>query len=124
MRILLGFVLLCSMAASQEAYSLDASWHVPKEAASLPSPLANRLKLVPGGERLFHRHCAECHGDRGEGGRRKQATDLRNKQVQAQPDGALFWKITNGNENMPQWSRLPEAQRWQIELFLRTLETP
>jgi mono/diheme cytochrome c family protein len=122
MRILLGFVLICSMAASQEADSPDAVWRAPKEAALRLNPLANRLELVPGGGRLFHRHCAECHGDRGEGGRRKQTTDLRNKQVQAQPDGALFWKITNGNKNMPQWSRLPEAQRWQIVLFLRTLE--
>jgi len=43
--------------------------------------------------------------------------------VQQQSDGALFWKITNGNlgRGMPSFSALPEAQRWQLVLFLRRL---
>ena len=41
-------------------------------------------------------------------------------------DGTLFWKVTNGNPDrgMPSFSKLPELQRWQIVLFLRTLGTP
>jgi hypothetical protein len=35
----------------------------------------------------------------------------------------LFWKITNGNTDrgMPSFSKLPELQRWQLVLYLRTL---
>src|ERR671935_16818 len=71
--------------------------------------------------KLFMRHCAECHGNDASG--RKQAADLQLPVVQDQTDGALFWKITNGNRarRMPSFSRLPELQRWQIVLFLRTV---
>jgi len=36
----------------------------------------------------------------------------------------LFWKMTNGNPDrgMPSFSKLPELQRWQIVLYLRTLK--
>ena len=45
--------------------------------------------------------------------------------VQQQSDGTLFWKITNGNPDrgMPSFSRLPELQRWQLVLYLRTLKS-
>ncbi|PYR59484.1 MAG: hypothetical protein DMF91_14665 [Acidobacteria bacterium] len=43
--------------------------------------------------------------------------------VQSQSDGALFWKISGGNtrRGMPTFSFLPEAQRWQLVLHLRSL---
>ncbi|HYU78073.1 MAG TPA: hypothetical protein VEK56_03750 [Vicinamibacterales bacterium] len=36
--------------------------------------------------------------------------------MQAQGDGALFWKISSGNTRagMPSFGFLPEAQRWQV----------
>jgi hypothetical protein len=57
---------------------------------------------------------------------RKHSADLQLPVVQDQSDGTLFWKITNGNLNrgMPSFSRLPELQRWQIVLYIRTLRTP
>jgi len=56
---------------------------------------------------------------------RKHAADLQLPVVQSQSDGALFWKITNGNPDrgMPSFSRLPELQRWQLVLYLRTLQS-
>jgi len=43
--------------------------------------------------------------------------------VQVQSDGALYWKITGGNTRggMPTFSFLPELQRWQLVMHLRTL---
>jgi hypothetical protein len=39
--------------------------------------------------------------------------------------GAIFWLITNGvsRRGMPVWSKLPEAQRWQIVKFIKSLKT-
>ena len=56
----------------------------------------------------------------------KKAADFHLSAVQQQTDGTLFWKITNGNPDrgMPSFSRLPELQRWQIVLHLRTLASP
>jgi hypothetical protein len=38
--------------------------------------------------------------------------------------GAIFWLITNGvsRRGMPVWSKLPEAQRWQIVKFIKSLK--
>jgi hypothetical protein len=46
--------------------------------------------------------------------------------VQAQTDGALFWKISGGNshQGMPAFSFLPDPQRWQLVLHLRAIATP
>jgi len=54
----------------------------------------------------------------------KHSADLCLPVVQQQSDGMLFWKITNGNTSrgMPSFSKVPELQRWQIVLYVRTLK--
>jgi mono/diheme cytochrome c family protein len=50
-------------------------------------------------------------------------TNLASRMVQANSDGELFWKITNGRSPMPAHRvRFEDAQRWQIVAFLRTLK--
>lgn len=124
LRIPLWLVLLVPMALAQNLnYQQDPTWRVPAEAAEKKNPLAEQPELAAGGKKLFTRICVECHGRSGEGVK-KNAADLQLSVVQAQSDGALFWKITNGNPDrgMPSFSRLPELQRWQIVLHLRTLK--
>ena len=119
-------VLLLACAWSQNpSYQPDPDWRVPDEAAERQNPLSERPELAAGGEKLFKRNCVECHGESGAGMVKKHAADLRLPVVQEQSDGALFWKITNGNADhgMPTFSRLPELQRWQLVLYLRRLRT-
>ncbi len=99
----------------------DPEWAVPQSAASKPNPLVNNPKAEGGGRRLFAEKCATCHGNEGRG--TEKAPDLTEPAVQAQTDGALFWKIGSGNtrKGMPSFSFLPEAQRWQLVLHLRAL---
>ena len=51
------------------------------------------------------------------------APDLTSFDTQVQSDGALFWKITNGNldRGMPSFSSLPQRERWQLVLYMRRL---
>ncbi len=117
-------IAILAIAHSQnEAYQQDARWQAPKEAAARPNPLAKRSDAAAGGAKLFKRNCVECHGENGSGLVNKHAADLQLPMVQRQSDGTLFWKITNGNTDrgMPPFSRLPELQRWQLVLYLRTL---
>ena len=113
--------LLATLGAQSADYHPDQSWQAPREAAARNNPLPATPEIVGGGRKLFLRHCSECHGDDGQG--RKHAADLLLPVVQEQSDGALFWKISNGNprRGMPSWGRLPEPQRWQLVLYLRTL---
>jgi len=116
-----GLLIAPLVLAQNLNYRQDPTWRVPAEAVEKKNPLAEQPELAAGGRKLFRLKCVECHGTSGEG--LKKAADLQLPVVQAQSDGALFWKITNGNPDrgMPSFSRLPELQRWQIVLHLRTL---
>jgi len=122
-RILLAFLSVAQLVAQNVNYQQDAQWRAPQEAVDKKNPLAEKPSLAAGGKKLFKRHCVECHGTTGEG--LKKAADLQLPAVQAQTDGTLYWKITNGNPDrgMPSFSGIPELQRWQIVLYLRRLKT-
>ncbi len=123
-----AIVALCLSAAQPLAqnpgYQPDPNWHAPVEAASRSNPLSTKPEASSGGRKLFIRNCVECHGKDGTGMEKKHSADLNLPVVQQQSDGTIFWKITNGNagRGMPSFSKLPELQRWQIVLYLRTLK--
>jgi mono/diheme cytochrome c family protein len=108
-------------AQSDRVRERDAAWTAPSKDAGQSNPLADDVNVVAGGQKLFGQRCSTCHGDDARGTAR--APSLVATDVQAQPDGALFWKITSGNTygGMPSFSFLPEAQRWQLVLQLRKL---
>lgn len=93
----------------------------PKKAAERRNPLAADRDAVPAGAKLFAQHCAECHGEDADGG--KKGPSLRADAVQHATPGALFWLLTNGvvRRGMPVWSKLPEPQRWQLVSFIKSL---
>ena len=73
------------------------------------------------GQKLFQRHCAECHGPSAEG--TEKAPSPVQFALSAEP-GTLQSFLKNGNlrRGMPSWSRLPDQQLWQIVTYLQTLE--
>jgi mono/diheme cytochrome c family protein len=96
----------------------------PQKAAARRNPFATDPDAVTAGGKLFARHCAECHGDMAEGG--KKAPSLLVDEVQQATPGTLFWLLTNGvvRRGMPVWSKLPEPQRWQLVSFIKALAPP
>jgi mono/diheme cytochrome c family protein len=93
----------------------------PKKAVARRNPLAQDPDAVAAGGKLFEEHCAECHGDMADGG--KKGPSLRADEVQQSTPGALFWLLTNGvvRRGMPVWSKLPEPQRWQLVSYIKSL---
>jgi mono/diheme cytochrome c family protein len=93
----------------------------PEKERARRNRFENDAGAIAAGGKLFAQHCVECHGNMAEGG--KKAPSLREQEVQDAPPGALFWVLTNGvvRRGMPVWSKLPEAQRWQILAFLKSL---
>lgn len=96
----------------------------PEKARKRTNPLQNDPEAVAAGAILFEQHCAECHGDAGQGGRK--GPNLRVAEVQNALPGAIFWVLTNGvvRKGMPVWSKLPAPQRWQLVSYLRSLGRP
>jgi mono/diheme cytochrome c family protein len=92
-----------------------------KKDAARRNPLAADPDAVAAGGKLFALHCAECHGETADGG--KKAPSLRVDEVQQATPGTLFWLLTNGvvRRGMPVWSKLPEPQRWQLVSFIKSL---
>lgn len=103
--------------------SSEGGWlrHVPANARQRTNPLKDDAEASTAGAKLFRHDCASCHGTdaRGRGSRPGLSSD----RIHNATDGELEWLLTNGNlaHGMPSWSRLPEAQRWQLVQYLRTL---
>ncbi len=105
----------------KEASVYDEVAKAPPKARSRRNPLESDLNAVAAGRNLFDQHCAKCHGEAAEGG--KKGPTLRAEEVQASPPGAIFWLLTNGvvRRGMPVWSKLPEPQRWQLVSYIKSL---
>jgi mono/diheme cytochrome c family protein len=126
-------VLLCvSVAFAQKEkprtykYHKDALVYVeltkaPQKARAKHNPLEKDPEAVAAGRNLFEQHCAECHGDLAEGGRK--GPSLLVAEVQTSEPGTIFWILTNGVvwRGMPVWSKLPEPQRWQLVSYVKSL---
>lgn len=96
---------------------------VPEKARAKPNPFEGNPDAVTAGQKLFEEHCAECHGDTAEGARK--GPSLRAEEVRRATSGSLFWVLSNGvvRRGMPDWSKLPEPQRWQLVTYLKSLGT-
>ena len=123
--VMLAFGLMAIIVCLQSfAAPGDGTWlsKVPPKEKSKKNPYAKDPQAAKAGEKLFQQHCAACHGEGAEGtGSRPSLLSAR---VQQATPGELRWLLTNGSlkNGMPSWARLPEAQRWQLVTYLKTLE--
>ena len=103
-------------------------WEAPAEADTLSNPYSlDDAEIIEKGSDLYVMLCASCHGAQGDGqGSAGQSSnpppaDFTKEKVQQQSDGALFWKIWEGNPPaMLSYKRmLDEEEVWQIVTYLR-----
>ncbi|HJT70141.1 MAG TPA: cytochrome c [Terriglobales bacterium] len=120
------------LAVAQEAVSMnmdhDHLHHrhaifdkVPEKSRVQPNPLTGDPDATTAGKKLFAQHCASCHGENAVGIRHK-APNLHKEEVQSASPGSIFWVLSNGiiRHGMPDWSKLPEAQRWQLTSYIKS----
>ncbi|HEY4797975.1 MAG TPA: cytochrome c, partial [Bacteroidia bacterium] len=84
---------------------------------------------IAAGKKIYEKECLNCHGKKGKGDGKDAANqdatvaDLSSAKVQAQTDGEIFWKISEGRKPMPANKKtLSEDQRWQVLNYVRTLK--
>lgn len=109
-------------------------WQAPAEAVKLANPVKDKPNAANLGREFYTQKCADCHGKAGKGngwmsaslkrdGKPLPPTNLASRMVQANSDGELFWKITNGRSPMPAHRvRFDDEQRWYIVAYLRTFK--
>ena len=98
---------------------------VPAKDRARTNPFANNPDARAAGANIFAEHCAPCHGEEAQGRQdgKHVRPNLQSDRIKQAKPGELFWLLTNGSQKngMPSWSRLPEAQRWQLITFLKSL---
>ena len=106
------------------AATTSSPWDgVPSKDHVRINPLKGKPDLLAGGAALFKDHCAQCHGRDAEG-RAPDKPSLRSERIRMATDGDLEWFLRQGDlrGGMPSWSNLPQGQRWQLVLYLRSLD--
>lgn len=108
-------------------------WVAPERAARKANPVAADAKSIAQGKELYMAACFACHGETGRGdgtaasslerdGKPVKPGNLSDPKLRQQTDGALFWKVAEGNNPMPSFQEAyTEEQRWQIVNYVRTL---
>lgn len=105
-------------------------WPVPDKYAKMTNPIKADAASIADGKQLWLQHCASCHGKTGKGDGPKAANlktlphDLAKADVQSQPDGAFFYKTSEGRDDMPSFKKkIPDQDDiWSIVNFIRTLK--
>lgn len=103
-------------------------WKAPARAARKKNPIPADADSLAAGKVVYTAQCAACHGPAGKGDG-PSAKDLNPKPrnlsdpaIQAQSDGSLFWKITEGKKPMPTFEKLiSDNDRWNVINLVRTL---
>jgi cytochrome c553 len=112
------------------AKCLAEPWLAPATAKELTSPVPASEKMLRFAKATYEIYCDGCHGPAGDGKGTialkfsVPAINIGAPSVQAQTDGELFWKISNGKGAMPAWkSLLSDEDRWRLVAFVRTFRT-
>jgi len=127
-----GAMLAAGLVAGS-AGAQAAKWELTKEQkgradkAKNPVPAGEKAKSAERGKSLAMTNCAPCHGNGGKGdgpgaaALPKKPADWTSKAVQAESDGGLFVRITDGNPPMPPWGSLPDKDRWDLINYIKSL---
>jgi mono/diheme cytochrome c family protein len=118
-------ILLLTSLLLGEAGNGEWLRRVPPKDRARANPLSHDPDAPAAGSKIFAEHCAACHGE--DAGGKTQGKHIRPNlhadRIKQATAGELFWLLTNGSlkNGMPAWSRLPEAQRWQLITYLKSL---
>jgi mono/diheme cytochrome c family protein len=105
-------------------------WPVPDKDAKIANPVKSNAESIAAGKALYSQHCASCHGKKGLGDGNKaaqlktQPEDMSQSKLQSQTDGALFYKINAGRDDMPSFKKkIPDAEDvWSVINYVRTFK--
>ncbi len=128
MRWPIYILLILALAGTIFGGAGDGLWlrKVSTKDRARTNPFAADPDAPAAGAKIFAEHCATCHGADAEGKQEGKhiRPNLHSDRVKQATPGELFWLLRNGSQKngMPSWSRLPEAQRWQVISFLKSLQ--
>jgi mono/diheme cytochrome c family protein len=126
------FIAALSFALAGAIVSAQNSWVIPAGGANEKNPKPVNADMVKQGQALFTDNCVRCHGKTGvgdgpDGDPQALPADLTDPyRAPLNPDGTLFYKITNGKgKEMPAFKdKLTADQIWSVVEYIKTLRKP
>ena len=107
---------------------MSGKWLSPEASALKENPIAPTQDSIAAGQKIYSKTCFLCHGKSGDADGPAvielniHPARLSNPQLDTEPDGSLFWKITTGKKPMPAYGkRLSETDRWNLVNYIRTI---
>jgi len=105
-------------------------WPVPDAWKTKANPVKSDAGSIAKGKELYATHCKSCHGTKGKGDGPKasqldtECGDFTKATFQAQTDGAIFYKTSEGRKDMPSFKKkIPDAEDiWAVVNYVRTLK--
>ena len=96
----------------------------------MANPVKSDAESIKVGKGIWTKHCVSCHGKTGAGDGTKAAQletpmeDISASAVQGQTDGALYYKISEGRDEMPSFKKkIPDAEDlWAVVNYMRSLK--
>lgn len=119
-----GIIILSSFRQAKKP------WTVPDKYTKMTSPVKSDAESLKEGKALWVKHCQSCHGKTGMGDGTKapqlktEPGDFSKAETQKQTDGSLFYKISEGRDDMPSFKKKVEDDEeiWQVITYLRTFK--
>jgi mono/diheme cytochrome c family protein len=102
----------------------SARWEqVPAKDHLRANPMDGKPQAIAAGALIYRDHCLQCHKADAMGDGHKRPA-LRSQRIRSATDGDIEWFLRQGDlgHGMPSWSSLPEAQRWQVVAWLRSIQ--
>ena len=123
-------LLLASVISGFIPLQTKKPWPVPDAYKNKKNPVASNAASVAAGKELWNTNCKSCHGAKGLGDGSKAAQlktepgDFSTADVQSQTDGSMFYKISEGRDDMPSFKKkIPDEEDiWNLVVFARTLK--
>jgi mono/diheme cytochrome c family protein len=129
--ILLTVLIGCSALCFSFMPDGKKPWKAPDKAAAAANPQkTSSAESISEGKALYAKHCQSCHGKTGMGDGSKASElktepgDFSKTAFQSQSDGAIFFKISEGRDDMPSFKKkMPDTKDiWDVVNYIRTLK--
>jgi mono/diheme cytochrome c family protein len=111
--------------------SQPSGWTLPEDADATKNPLTVDDKLLANGRAVYKDKCQRCHGPGGLGDGEDADPDVREDmdltraaRADRNPDGVVFYKVSNGRRSpkMPPFKdELSKEQIWSVVAFAQSL---
>jgi len=128
-KLVYSIVFLLFIGTCTNEMMAQSTWKAPKSADDKVNPLSGDAAAAKKGKKVYTQMCTICHGAKGKGDGVAGASlspkpaNFTSAAIQAESDGAIFWKLTEGKAPMAGYKdMLTDTQRWELVNYIRTFK--